>query len=352
LFRWGIIGSGFAARKFVLGLRQSAGGRAVLVQSRSAANAHGFARDFGIGTVASSLADAVRSPEVDAFYIATPPTAHREEAIACLTAGKPVLIEKPFAASLADAEAIAAAARATGVFCMEGMWTRFLPLVAELRALVRDGAIGTPRSLQGSFGVSNLPEPTDNQFNPTLGGGALLHRAIYPVAMAFDLLGDGDLVASAATAGESGVDEDCVVVIRHGGGALSTLRASLRASLPGDLTIEGTHGRIHVASPMFRPFRLTVIKVQPVARGGGGNPRMEALREGTLAQTLHQRMGFLRSVGRTLTRSYAGNGYHYEADEVMACVQRGATESEIMPLSQSLALAALIDRARAAWTTT
>lgn len=74
MFRWGIIGAGYAARKFVLGLRKSDGGKATLVCSRTEANARAFARDFGIANVELSVEEAVRSSDVDAFYIATPPS--------------------------------------------------------------------------------------------------------------------------------------------------------------------------------------------------------------------------------------------------------------------------------------
>lgn len=354
MFRWGIIGAGYAARKFVLGLRASDGGAPVLVYSRTEANARTFAGDFGIADVRSSVEDAARSRDVDAFYIATPPSAHRDQAIACLSAGKAVLVEKPFAASRGDAEAMAEAARSSGVFCMEGMWTRFLPLLEELRAMIRAGAIGTPRSFCGSFGASNLPDPGESLFNPDLAGGALLHRGIYPLAMAFDLMGEAELAAATARKGATGVDEDCVLVLRHRSGALSTVRASLRAPLPNDLTVEGDRGAIHVHAPIFRPFRLTVTKTRPTSRLKPGNLRLERLREGALAQAAQQRFrglatALLSGGRRTVTRAYAGNGYHYEADEVMRCVQRGETESASMPLAQTLAIAALIDQARAPW---
>jgi predicted dehydrogenase len=353
VFRWGIIGAGYVARKFVLGLRSSDGGTPALVCSRTEANARAFARDFGIADVRLSVEDALRSSDVDAFYIATPPSAHRDQAIACLSAGKPVLVEKPFAASLGDAEAMVAAARSSGVFCMEGMWTRFLPLLEELRAKISDGAIGTPHSLCGSFGASNLPDPSESLFNPALGGGALLHRGIYPLAMAIDLLGEGALLAAAATKGLTGVDEDCVLVLRHPGGALSTVRASLRAPLPNDLTIEGDHGAIHVYAPIFRPFRMALTKTRPTSRPRSGNLTFERFRESALAQAAQQRLrgltATLRRPGgrRIVTRTYAGNGYHYEADEVMRRIRQGAKESILMPLAQSVAMAALFDQAHA-----
>jgi hypothetical protein len=102
MFRWGIIGAGYVARKFVLGLRSSDEAMPALVCSRPR-----LMRARSRGTSASrrlvSVEDAVRLSDVDAFYIATPPSAHRDQTIVCLSAGKPVLVEKPFAASLGDA---------------------------------------------------------------------------------------------------------------------------------------------------------------------------------------------------------------------------------------------------------
>jgi predicted dehydrogenase len=320
-----------------------------LVYSRTPGNAAAFGRDFGVPAVETDFDRAVRSNDIDAFYVATPPTAHRREALACLAAGKPVLIEKPIAASLADAEAIAEAARASGVFCMEGLWTRFLPLAARARQLIAKGAIGTPRSLAASFGASNRPDAEDNQFRADLGGGALLHRGIYALSFALDLLGPAEVAAAAATIGATGVDEDCSVVLRHERGALSTIRASLSAPLPNDLTVEGTHGLLRVGAPIYRPFRLEVARTAPAGRVAHGNRRIEALRESGLAQSLQQRLHRFRGGVRAATAPYAGNGYHYEADEVRRCIETGRAESELMPLTESLAMARLIERARLTW---
>lgn len=78
---------------------------------------------------------------------------------------------------------------------------------------------------------------------------------------------------------------------------------------------------------------------------------METLREGSLAQTLMQYADpVLGAVGgKSVGGHYGGNGYHYEADEVARCVRQRQPESAIMPLSQSLALASMIDRAKDLW---
>ena len=346
MFRWGIIGTGFVARKFVLGLRASTEGQAVLVVGRTPAHTQSFGQTFGIARVSTDLTAALAAGGVDAIYIATPPTLHREQALACLAAGVPVLIEKPMAASVVDTAAIIAAARAAGVFAMEAMWTRFLPLMTDLRQRVRAGAIGEVRGFSGSFGLANLADPSDNQFNAALGGGALLHRGIYPIAMALDLLGPATLAGSSLRIGASGVDEDAALILRHDSGAVSTLRASLRATLTNDVVIDGTKGRLQIHAPIYRPYRATLYPAMPSKRTGKA-PRFESQRESSAVQGMQQRLAVLLGPrGQALRSPYSGNGYHYQADAVMQAVRGGLTESPIMPLDTSLALAAIIETAR------
>ena len=349
MFTWGIIGGGFVARKFALALNGMTKTRVGLVYSRSETTARGFAHDLGGIVWTSNLAHAVARPEIDAFYIATPPTWHCEHASAALAAGKPVLIEKPIAASVADASAIADAARSAGVFAMEGIWTRFLPAMANIRKLVREGQIGTLRGFEGSFGIANTPSPDDNQFNLALGGGALLHRGLYPISLALDLLGPAELVSSSAVIGATGVDEDVVVTLRHEeSGILSVARASLRATLPNTFSIEGTHGRIEVAPPIYRPWRFRLIQSSPVSRGKG-RPQFEALREGNVAQAASRAWSRLQLSGRAFTKPYHGNGYGHEAKAVMDAIREGRTEHPLMPLKDSVQLSRLLTEARADW---
>lgn len=340
-FRWGILGTGFAARKFVLGLRQSAAGKAVLVASRSRSNAQKFADAFAIPKVAEGYGDCASASDVDAFYIATPPTLHREHALICIHSNKPVLIEKPLASTVEDAKAIIKAAQDHNVFCMEGMWTRFLPLITHLKKLIDDGRLGSIRSLSGSFGKANIPDKNQSIFDRDLGGGALLHRGIYPMSLAYYLLGPVDEVVGTTYIGETGVDEDTSILLKHTNGSLSHLSASLRTQLANDLTIAGTHGNIHVPAPIFRPYKFTLRETKPTHNQSGGQSAFEALKESTLLQSAQQKADFAfdwirRSKAKTVRKLYGGNGYYYEADEVMRCVRAGMNESPTMPLSDSL----------------
>jgi predicted dehydrogenase len=349
VFRWGIVGTGGVARKFVAGLRQTDDGVATLAVGRDAARTAAFAQGVGIAEATTDLAAAVARTDIEAFYVATPPTAHAAAALACIAAGKPVLIEKPLGTSEADATAIISAVMGASVFAMEGLWTLFLPIIAEVRGRVAAGDIGDVRSLSASFGLSNIADARDNQFNPALGGGALLHRGIYPLALSLHLLGPARLEASAATIGATGVDDDVALMLRHSSGALSTLRASLRCAQSNDLVIEGTHGRIQIAAPIYRPWQARLTRRTPALRNASV-PHFERLRESSLAQSVQRRLAGRRGHDTLLTRHFTGNGYGHEAEALMAAVRSGQTQSAILPLADSRQAAALIDEARTSWT--
>lgn len=350
--RWAILGTGVVSRKFVQGLHvlgQAA--RVVTVASRDPRKAVGFAKEFGIQHPALDYAAAVTRPDVDAVYIATPPSAHEAHALLAIAAGKAVLIEKPFALDAAAARRIAEAAEAAGVFCMEAMWTRFLPLFGALRHSLAAGDLGELRSFHGSFLGSDVPDGQTSLFDPLRGGGALMHRGIYPLSLARHLLGPIDDVAATARIGATGVDEDCTLVLRHLSGAISTISASLRAFGTNDMTICGTRGMLHVYPPIFRPWQARLSLGAPRTAQSSRGGRLQALRESGMAQRLNQAlpMALRHMLGRakTIRKPYAGNGYQYEAAEVAQCLARGETTSLLMPVSESIEIMAVIDRARA-----
>ena len=351
---WAILGTGTVSRKFAAGLGQMPGlGRVTVVASRTGANADRFAQSLGGAVATASYEEAVRRADVDIVYIATPPSEHAAQALMAIAAGKAVLIEKPFALDGAAARRIAEAARAARVFCMEAMWTRFLPLMAELRAQAASGAIGNLRAFQGSFMISNAPDPGSSLFDPARGGGALMHRGVYPLSLARDLLGPVTQVTARGRLGATGVDADCTLLLTHEGGAVSTLIASLRAPGPNDFVLCGTHGQLSVAAPIYRPYlaRLSTVKPRGTSAGAG---RLEALKDSVAAQRVLQwAPAGLRTLmargGRTIRRPYHGNGYGHEAAEAIRCITAGLTESPLMPLDQSIEIMDVIDAARAAF---
>ena len=168
--RWGILGTGHAARHFAEGLRELAGASLVAVASRTPGRAREFAARAGMPRSHDGYEGVARDPEVDVVYVASPNDRHRGDCLLCLDAGKPVLCEKPFALNAAEAEEIATAARERGLFCMEAMWMRFLPLVRELDVLLE--AIGEVRLLEARLGHLHPFDPSSRLFQNEAGGGA------------------------------------------------------------------------------------------------------------------------------------------------------------------------------------
>ena len=153
--RWGIVGPGRIAEKVVADFGVVTGARPVAVASRSLERAEAFAARHGLERSHGSYADLVADPDVDVLYLATPHPQHHAVALAALKAGKALLVEKAFTATTAGAAEVIDLARATGVFTMEAMWTRFQPAVVALRELIQDGAIGEVRSVQADLGVAH-----------------------------------------------------------------------------------------------------------------------------------------------------------------------------------------------------
>jgi predicted dehydrogenase len=315
--RWGIIGTGTIATKFATGLSVLPEAELVAVGSRSAASADRFGAMFEIPHRHASYEALAVDPEVDVVYIGTPHSLHQANSLLCLAAGKAVLCEKPFTINAAEAEAVISTARQKQLFLMEAMWTRFLPAVGKTRELLAEGAIGELQMVTADFGFRANFNPAGRLFNPELGGGALLDAGVYAVSWAYMLLGRPDHLTSWAHLGQSGVDERAAIIFGYNGGQLATLYTAVRTSTPSEVILMGSEGRLIVHAPLYKPTRLTLIKAD----------RSE----------------------QVLELPHEGNGYNYQAAEVMACLRAGRLESEIMPLTETLAIMATMDQIRAQW---
>lgn len=348
-FRWGIFGTGAISAKFVAGLATAHDAEATFIASRTLAKAQKFAAGTGITRAIEGYARAVAEGGVDAIYVASPPSEHLAHALMCIEAGIPVLVEKPFATTAAEASQIAAAARAKSVFAMEAMWTRFLPAARAIRDKLAERSIGDVRLVAGNFGTSQVPDRANGMFNPALGGGALAHLGAYPLSFAQWLFGSPTLVQAMGTIGSTGVDEDAAFQLMYPRGVIGSFFVSIRAWAPDDFHVLGSEGMIGVRGSIVRPYGLNVSNEQPRPPEEAQFGWKAQLRQHGLIHAIAQRTGrSSRSRGAQIDFHYAGNGYHYEADEVRACVQRGAIQSEVMSLDDSIAVATTSDTIRAA----
>jgi predicted dehydrogenase len=315
--RWGILGTGAIARTFTQGLALVPDAELVAVGSRNRETADRFADSFSIPNRHGSYEELALDPDVDVVYVATPHSLHYENMLLCLKAGKAVLCEKPFTINAREAEEVIATARAKRLFLMEAMWTRFLPLLHRLRALLEQGAIGEVRMLQADFGFRTSVNPKGRLFDPALGGGALLDVGVYLVSLASMALGVPSKMVSLAHLGETGVDEQAAIVLGYGGGQLAVLSTAIRTNTPQEATFLGTEGYIRIHAPWWRATRLTLER-------SGREPEV-------------------------IEAPFPGNGYQYEAIDVGRCLAEGRLESSIMPLDETFAIMTTMDEVRRAW---
>lgn len=315
--RWGIMSPGRIAHKFAQGLQTLPDAIIQAVGSRNAGRAQEFGAAYNIPNVHDSYEALVNDPEVDVIYVAPPHPWHMENTLLCLEHGKPVLVEKPFAINAQQGEKMIAKAREKGLFLMEAMWTRFIPANVALRKLLAEGTIGDVRMLTADFGFYSEWEPESRKFNPDLAGGALLDVGIYPIAYAYMIFKeDPDHVSSTASICETGVDDQSAYLFGYKNGAIARLSSSVRVLTAMEAVLHGTKGSIHIPIFWKAPhFTVTLRGQEPV------------------------RHDF----------PYESTGMQFQATEVMQCLREGKLESDIMPLSETMRIARLMDSIRESW---
>jgi D-xylose 1-dehydrogenase (NADP+, D-xylono-1,5-lactone-forming) len=194
--------------------------------------------------------DLLARPDVDAVYIPLPNHLHAPWITRALHAGKHVLCEKPLTMSVADTEAVFAAASASGQHLVEAyMWPHH-PRSRRMLELVAAGDIGVPQSTRAVF-CFPLDDPTDHRAD-LRGDGALFDLGIYCIGPALMMAGrDPAGVRAVAVRNPLGVDVVMSGLIDWGDGFASTFDVSFDAPLYITLEVAGTHGVITL--PAYSP---------------------------------------------------------------------------------------------------
>ncbi|AKJ64482.1 Gfo/Idh/MocA family protein [Kiritimatiella glycovorans] len=315
--RWGIIGCGLIAPKFHRSLLNTGEGRVVAAASKSMRRARRLGDKTGIPHLYDSYSRMLEEEDLDAVYIATTHNVHADHALLCLERGIPVLVEKPLTHHASDAERLIRTARARKVFAMEAMWTRFNPSSIRLQQVLADGVIGEVQHMKAEFCV-RMPllapkmMPWNRMYSPRLAGGALLDLGVYLVAYARMIFGrDPETVESSITPAWTGVDKTTAARFRYPDGAVAEWRCSFREARPRDVVLTGTRGTIHVS--LFT-----------------GADQFTISRDGEEDSVIHCEK----------------SGFEHEIREVHRDLREGRTESERMPLQESLEIARTMGRVR------
>ncbi|MCZ7570401.1 MAG: Gfo/Idh/MocA family oxidoreductase [Ardenticatenaceae bacterium] len=190
--RFGIIGAGVIADvRMAPAIREAAGAELVAVHARNPEKARSFAARHGARRWYSEAQALLDDREVDAVYIATPPSQHAEETEAAAQAGKHVLCEKPMAIALEECDRMIAACRRADVRLGLCFMLRFHPVHRRMRDLVTEGFLGQPKMAEARL-VFELPDksPTAFRLQPALGGGgAVMDVGVHGVDILRFMLG-------------------------------------------------------------------------------------------------------------------------------------------------------------------
>ncbi len=310
---WGILGLGRIAHKFAIDLTLVKGAVLQAVASSSQERADAFAKEHKANTAYGKYESLYLDPLIQVVYIASVHVDHAPQSLAALEAGKAVLCEKPMGINAQEVKAMMALAKAKKVFLMEAFWTRFNPAMLEVKRQIEQGRIGDLRHVQASFAMPRWnDDPSGRLLNLTKGGGSLLDIGVYPVFLAYLLLGKPNKILATANFNDQGTETQSSIIFSY-----PKTQAQLYSSLTHPFTMEA---KIY---------------------GEKG--------ELTIAPTWHESEALSWKIGDTITQEQfpkKGKGYVHEIEEVHHCLNNNMLESEQWSLKDSLNLIELMDQIR------
>jgi predicted dehydrogenase len=314
VLRWGVIGTGWIAEHFVGAVQRNTEQRIVAVGSRDAGRSAVFAGRHEIERPYGSYADLAADADLDVVYVATPHTEHLACARLALEAGKHVLVEKPLGLDAEQAAEIAGLAAHRGLFCMEALWTFFLPKLDVVRQLLDAGALGEVHTVLADNGEHFTSE--HRIMRADLAGGPLLDLGTYPVALALWVLGEPEGILATGTPHPAGVNGQAAAILSCPGGGEAVVHTTIFGDTPTTATIAGSGATLTLAGRFYQPGDIVLTPA------GGGEPA-------------------------SYTEPAVGHdALHFEAAEVARRVAAGETESPIRPLADSIATLRAIDEIR------
>ena len=181
LISWGFIGCGEVTElKSGPAFNEVEGSHIEAVMSRTERRARSYAERHGVNKWYTDAQRLIDDPDVNAIYVATPPSSHATFAIMAMRAGKPVYVEKPLASSYEDCARVNRVSEETGVPCYVAYYRRYLPYFQRVKQLITEGRIGNVTNVQVRFSVApreadyraeNLPW----RLNPEIAGGGYFY---------------------------------------------------------------------------------------------------------------------------------------------------------------------------------
>ena len=324
-YGWGIIGPGNIVKRMMTALPAMPNAVLAAIGSRDAAKAETSAREYGFAKSYGSYSGCINDPDVDIVYIALPHPFHMPLAIEALQAGKAVLCEKPAVVNAAQMKKVAECARKNKVFYMEGMWTRFFPVNRAVKAIIDSNRTGMVTLIEADFGFGSWDNrkgtnPQSRLFAPQLAGGSLLDVGVYTASYC-DYMKNGmapKKVKAMAAMTDAGVDGLTAFIMQYPDGSISVQRSSVVQATCTCATIYCEKCTIEVPG-FWHPTKATI-----------------SWKDTSTIDTIE--IPLVHGIGE---------GFYYECEEVMRCLDAGLKESPLMTLDDSIRVMEQLDAVRA-----
>lgn len=314
VLRWGILGPGWIAHRFVESLQKYSTQSVVAVASRNQHRADDFAATHSLPASHGSYDALLADPGVDIVYVATPHTEHHACALAAIAAGKHVLVEKPLAVDGARAAEIGAAASDAGVFVGEAMWTKFLPKFDVIRQILESGLLGPISTVLVDHGEYFT---TDHRiYDPALAGGPLLDLGTYDASFIHSVLGAPQSVTAIGQPANDELNGQVSAILTDADGNHAVMNTTILSNTPTSAVICGRDATLTVDGPFFMPGPFTVDFV-----------------DGTSLE-------YLEGKGLQV------DGLHYAAVDAARTIASGRVESSVHTIADAVATLTVIDTIR------
>ena len=258
ILNWGLLSTAKINRSLIKPLTASKRTRLLAVASRNISSAEAYAREWKIPRAHGSLEALLADPEVDVIYNSLPNHLHAEWTIKALHAGKHVLCEKPFALTLAEVDAMSAAARETGKVLTEAFMYRHHAQTLKVKEIVDGGRLGKLQLIKGAF-TFTLNREGNFRWMSEAGGGSIWDVGCYPISYARMIVGAEPVEVSGwQVTGPGGADESFIGQMRFEGGVHAQFDSGFKSPFRSMIEIVGSEASLNIPAP-FKPGKTSEI---------------------------------------------------------------------------------------------